>query len=52
MRISLSIVGLAAQSASPVDGLVQTLAGLRDEGFRRVWIAQLPYDAEIGRAHV
>lgn len=47
MRISLSIVGLTAGSSSPVDGLVTNLAALRDEGFRRVWMAQLPYDADL-----
>ena len=47
MDISLSIVGLSASAPSPVDSLVGTVAKLRDEGFRRVWMAQLPYDADL-----
>jgi F420-dependent oxidoreductase-like protein len=47
MRISLSIVGLSPSGSSPVDALVGNLAKLRDEGFRRVWMAQLPYDADL-----
>ncbi|ULE34540.1 TIGR03564 family F420-dependent LLM class oxidoreductase [Mycobacterium sp. IDR2000157661] len=47
MQISLSIVGLNAGDPSPVDALVGTLATLRDEGFRRIWMAQLPYDADL-----
>jgi F420-dependent oxidoreductase-like protein len=47
MQMSLSIVGLNAGGASPVDDLVNTLAKLRDEGFRRIWMAQLPYDADL-----
>jgi 5,10-methylenetetrahydromethanopterin reductase len=49
MQISLSIVGLLNDTSgrSPVDALVQSLAELRDEGFRRVWLAQLPYDLDL-----
>ncbi len=49
MQISLSLVGLLNETSgrSPVDAFVQTLAGLRDEGFRRVWLAQLPYDPDL-----
>ncbi len=47
MQISLSIVGLNTGGPSPVDSLVHNLAELRDEGFRRVWMAQLPYDADL-----
>jgi len=47
MDISLSIVGLNNAGPSPVDSLVRNLAKLRDEGFRRVWMAQLPYDADL-----
>lgn len=46
MQISLSLVGLAG-GESPVDGLIQNLAKLRDEGFRRVWMTQLPYDPDL-----
>ena len=45
--MSLSIVGLNVAGPSPVDALVGNLAKLRDEGFRRVWMAQLPYDADL-----
>jgi F420-dependent oxidoreductase-like protein len=47
MDISLSIVGLNAGGPSPVDSLVGNLTKLRDEGFRRVWMAQMPYDADL-----
>ncbi|MGZ8714311.1 MAG: TIGR03564 family F420-dependent LLM class oxidoreductase [Mycobacterium sp.] len=47
MDISLSIVGLSAGVASPVDSLVDNLTKIRDEGFRRVWMAQMPWDADL-----
>jgi 5,10-methylenetetrahydromethanopterin reductase len=49
MRISLTLVGLLnnPSGGSPVDATVKTLAALRDEGFRRVWMAQLPYDPDL-----
>ncbi|SEH51769.1 F420-dependent oxidoreductase, MSMEG_4879 family [Mycolicibacterium rutilum] len=47
MQTSLSIVGLNPHEPSPVDTLVGTLADLRDEGFRRIWLAQLPFDADL-----
>jgi F420-dependent oxidoreductase-like protein len=49
MRISLTLVGLLNNTSggSPVDATVKTLAQLRDEGFRRVWMAQLPYDPDL-----
>jgi hypothetical protein len=31
----------------PIDACVQNLAQLRDEGFRRVWISQLPYEPDL-----
>jgi 5,10-methylenetetrahydromethanopterin reductase len=46
MQISLSLVGLVG-GQSTVDGAIQNLAKLRDEGFRRVWMAQLPYDPDL-----
>ena len=46
MQISLSLVGILGGS-SPVDATVKTLAKMRDEGFRRVWMAQLPYEADL-----
>src|SRR5690349_16045201 len=49
MQMSLSLVGLLNETGgrSPVDALVDSLAKLRDEGFRRVWLAQLPYDPDL-----
>ena len=49
MQISLSLVGLLNETSgrSPVDAFVQNMAELRDEGFRRVWLAQLPYDLDL-----
>jgi 5,10-methylenetetrahydromethanopterin reductase len=49
MQTSLTIVGLLndASAPSPVDAFVRNLANMRDEGFRRVWLAQLPYDADL-----
>lgn len=47
MDISLSIIGMNSAGPSPVDSLVSTIAKLRDEGFRRVWMAQMPYDADL-----
>lgn len=46
MQISLSLVGTLG-GPSPIDATVNTLAQLRDEGFRRVWMAQLPYEADL-----
>ena len=49
MQISLSLVALLGDSAggSPVDACVQNLAQVQDEGFRRVWMAQMPYDPDL-----
>jgi 5,10-methylenetetrahydromethanopterin reductase len=45
MRMSLNI-GTAIGGA-PVDSLVDALATARDEGFRRVWMAQMPFDGDL-----
>jgi 5,10-methylenetetrahydromethanopterin reductase len=49
MQTSLTIVGLLNDRTgrSPVDAFVQNLAKMRDEGFRKVWMAQLPYDPDL-----
>ncbi len=49
MRISLSQTGLFGDSGgrSAVDGFINNLAKLREEGFRRVWMAQMPYEADL-----
>ena len=47
MRVS--IVGSLSDTGgrSPVDAAVQNLAGLRDEGVRRVWMTQMPYEPDL-----
>lgn len=47
MRISLSIVGLTPDGPDPIDSLVRDLTALRDAGFGRVWLAQLPFDIDL-----
>jgi F420-dependent oxidoreductase-like protein len=47
MQISLSIVGISSTGPAPVDRFVENLTKLRDEGFRKVWMAQLPYDVDL-----
>lgn len=47
MQISLTVVGISTTGPAPVDAFIQNLADLRDEGFRRVWLAQLPYDVDL-----
>jgi 5,10-methylenetetrahydromethanopterin reductase len=49
MQISLTLVGILSDTVggSPVDGTIKTLVQLRDEGFRRVWMAQLPSDPDL-----
>jgi len=32
---------------SPIDGTIAYLTELRDEGFRRVWMSQLPYEPDL-----
>jgi 5,10-methylenetetrahydromethanopterin reductase len=45
MRISLNLV--SAVGGSPIDALVNALGKARDEGFRRVWMAQMPFDGDL-----
>src|SRR5262245_41677071 len=45
MRISLNL-GIAV-GGSPIDVLVNALGKARDEGFRRVWMAQMPSDGDL-----
>jgi 5,10-methylenetetrahydromethanopterin reductase len=44
-----SILGSLSDTGgrSPVDACVQNLAQLRDEGFRRVWMTQMPYEPDL-----
>ena len=45
----MSLVGLLTDGggASPLDATLSKLTSLREEGFRRVWMAQLPYDPDL-----
>ena len=45
MQISLTLVGPVG--GSTIDATVNNLAKLRDEGFRRVWMAQMPFDGDL-----
>lgn len=45
MQISLNLV--SAVGASPIDSIVQALAKMRDEGVRRMWMAQMPFDGDL-----
>jgi 5,10-methylenetetrahydromethanopterin reductase len=36
-----------AGSASPIDATIENLTMLRDEGFRRIWMSQLPYEPDL-----
>jgi len=47
--MQVSLVGTVGDGAgrSPVDAFVKTLAGIRDEGFRRIWMTQLPWDTDL-----
>jgi 5,10-methylenetetrahydromethanopterin reductase len=44
MRISL-IAGL--DNASPIESCIRDLAQAREEGFARVWLTQMPFDADL-----
>ncbi len=45
----MSILSLLSDMGgrSPVDAWVANLAGLRGEGFRRVWMTQMPYEPDL-----
>ena len=47
--MQISILGSLSDTGgrSPVDACVQNLAQLRDEGFGRVWITQMPYEPDL-----
>ena len=36
-----------AGGANPIDACVQNLAQLREEGFHRVWMSQMPYEPDL-----
>jgi 5,10-methylenetetrahydromethanopterin reductase len=43
----MSLNVAATIGGTPIDSLVSTLAEVRDEGFRRVWMAQMPSDGDL-----
>jgi 5,10-methylenetetrahydromethanopterin reductase len=45
MRISLNLV--SAVGTASIDSTVEALAKMREEGFRRVWMAQMPFDGDL-----
>jgi len=45
MRISINLAEPVGTSS--IDSTVRALAKLRDEGFRRVWMAQMPFDGDL-----
>jgi 5,10-methylenetetrahydromethanopterin reductase len=47
--VQISIVASLSNSGgrSPVDATVDNLADLRDQGFRRVWMTQMPYEPDL-----
>ena len=47
MACGCSLNLVSGTGGSPIDATVQALAKLRDEGFRRVWMSQMPYDADL-----
>lgn len=47
MQVSMFGQLSAAGSESPIDATIANLAMLRDEGFRRVWMSQLPYEPDL-----
>jgi 5,10-methylenetetrahydromethanopterin reductase len=47
MQMSLTVPGIAAADPAPVDRYVENIVKLRDEGFRRLWLAQMPWDGDL-----
>ena len=47
--MQVSLVGSVGDGAgrSPVDAFVEKLARIRDEGFRRIWMTQLPWESDL-----
>src|SRR5690349_7634050 len=47
--MQISIIGSLSDTGgrSPIDATVENLAQLRDEGFRRVWMTQMPYEPDL-----
>lgn len=45
--MQVSLFGSLSGGGSPVDATVEYLAQARDEGFRRVWMTQMPYEPDL-----
>jgi len=46
--MQISMFGqLSGSDGSPIDATIANLTALRDEGFRRVWMSQLPYEPDL-----
>lgn len=45
--MQISLFGSLSGGGSPVDGTVKYLAQAKDEGFRRVWMTQMPYEPDL-----
>ncbi|MEB4212233.1 TIGR03564 family F420-dependent LLM class oxidoreductase [Mycobacterium sp. 94-17] len=47
MQVSMFGQLSGSGSQSPIDATITNLAMLRDEGFKRVWMSQLPYEPDL-----
>jgi 5,10-methylenetetrahydromethanopterin reductase len=47
MRINLSTTRTLTAGPAPIDAFVRRLAEIRDEGFRRLWLAQMPWAPDL-----
>lgn len=47
MQVSMFGQLSGSGSESPIDATIANLAMLRDEGFKRVWMSQLPYEPDL-----
>ncbi|WP_431240704.1 TIGR03564 family F420-dependent LLM class oxidoreductase [Mycolicibacterium aichiense] len=47
MQVSMFAQLSGSGSDSPIDATIANLAMLRDEGFKRVWMSQLPYEPDL-----
>lgn len=47
MQVSILSSLSDTDGRSPVEATVDNLASLRDEGFRRVWMSQMPYEPDL-----
>lgn len=45
--MQVSLFGSLSAGGSPVDATVKYLAQAREEGFRRVWMTQMPYEPDL-----